>query len=85
MDAKSAVPTLLIALDDSDIGVRAEAAMALGKIDPSNAVVLAAIRKKLRDKNEFIRQTATIALGHMGPDAKPPGSRSRCLAEKSPR
>ena len=41
--AKSAVPNLLAAMDDADIEVHAEAAMAFGTIDPPNPIFYSSV------------------------------------------
>ena len=62
--AKEAVPGLLVVLGDQKAFgyVRAAAVHALGKIDPQNPAVVAALTKALSDKRKGVRQAAAKEL-----------------------
>jgi HEAT repeat protein len=68
--AKPAVPFLLKALADKDPTVRINAAVALWKID-RHAEAVPALVKMLRKDTEPGAFEAAMALGELGPDAKP--------------
>jgi HEAT repeat protein len=69
--AQSAVPDLLQALSDSDKEVRSYSAQALVLIDPHNDKLVAPLVKLLQDSEIDVRKSAVVALGDMGPTAKP--------------
>ncbi|MCE9533137.1 MAG: HEAT repeat domain-containing protein [Planctomycetes bacterium] len=70
--AKPAVEDIIKALDDKDPKVKAAAAHAIGKIDPTNKkqVVDKLIQILKEEKDESVKQGAALGLGAMGPDAK---------------
>ena len=59
-----ATPALMQALQDSDLRVRREAALALGHIEAVDAV--SALIKLLQDENESVRFHAVLALKQIG-------------------
>jgi len=83
--AKPAVPDIIKALDDSDAKVRAEAAHAIGMIDPEKKkeVVEKLIKILKDDKEETVKRSAAMGLGAMGADAKDSVSALRDAAAKA--
>lgn len=67
----SSVDSLIKALDDSDWGVREQAAVVLGKMRANSAVP--ALIKKLNDRNDAIRYAVINALGGIGDPRATPG------------
>jgi HEAT repeat protein len=70
-DAKNALPDLVASLSDSDKDVRSNSAQALVLIDPKNDKLVAPLVKLLQDSEIDVRKSAVVALGDMGPTAKP--------------
>jgi len=70
-DAKSAVPALIEALQDSYPGVRGGAALALGHIHSETGTVVPALIRSLRDREVFVRAQAAAALGEFGTYGRP--------------
>jgi HEAT repeat protein len=70
-NAKPAVPALLDALQDTDLGVRCGAAQALGHIHTEPGIVVAALIKSLQDPDAGVRAHAAAALGEFGTNGKP--------------
>ncbi len=70
---KDAVPDMINALDDKDPKVRAEAAHAIGKVDPANKKeVIDKLVKMLKDEKEetAVKHSVAEGLAAMGSDAK---------------
>jgi hypothetical protein len=69
--SETAIPGLLKALEDSDEGVRGEAAVALGKIGSETAIP--ELLKALEHSNKDVRWKAAEALGKIGSETAIPG------------
>ena len=66
-DAASVVPSLNAALGDSDLRVRAGAAMALGEVRGQEAPeVVPVLLAGLRHPDEALRQSVAVSLGELG-------------------
>jgi HEAT repeat protein len=69
--AKDAIPELVRTLEDRDWIVRKYAAGALGMLEATAADAAPALaRAAVEDSNAEVRQTATFALGRLGPAAR---------------
>jgi HEAT repeat protein len=69
--AKDAIPALVRTLEDRDWIVRKYAAGALGMLDvTAESAAPALARAAVEDSNAEVRQTATFALGRLGPAAR---------------
>jgi hypothetical protein len=76
-DASNAVPAITKVLADTGVGsqtnsffyVRAAAAVALGKIGPSAAAALPALKAALREPNSYLRGQAAVATWRVAADA----------------
>ena len=69
--AKEAVPTLIRTLEDRDWIVRRYAAGALGLLETTAGDAAPALaRTAVQDASAEVRQTATVALGRLGPVAR---------------
>jgi HEAT repeat protein len=69
--AREAVPALVRTLEDRDWLVRRYAAGALGLLEATAAEAAPALaRTAVQDANAQVRQTATLALGRLGPAAR---------------
>jgi HEAT repeat protein len=72
--AKKAVPALLVALHDTDVIIRADAAAAIGLIPLDKATLakadIDALKGLLEDPQRNVRLQAAITLSRAGPDAK---------------
>ena len=66
--AGPATPDLVRALDDGDETVRAEAVIALGRVEAVAAVP--ALVERLRRDGPWVREEAARALGRIGPEAR---------------
>ncbi|NQT81993.1 HEAT repeat domain-containing protein, partial [bacterium] len=60
--ARPAVPALIKLLRDKRWGVRANAAKALAKIAPDAEGVVAALRKRLKDRDARVRKAVKEAI-----------------------
>ena len=69
-EARKAVPSLLRALDDSDLNVRRTAAGALGRIHAEPGTVVPALIKCLSHPDTYFKQDLAYALEGFGADAK---------------
>jgi HEAT repeat protein len=66
MGARSAVPTMIKALDDKEEAVRAAAARALGRVGPAARPAAGRLAELLRSTDtDGVRANAAAALGHM--------------------
>ena len=63
MKDPAAVPALIDALKDKDLGVRRNAAWALGRMKDPQAVP--ALIKALKDESSYVRRAAAVALGEI--------------------
>ena len=64
---ESIVPAIILALKDSYYDTRAAAAIALGKVAPSNDLeVLARIADLLKDNSKQVREAACLGIGLLG-------------------
>jgi HEAT repeat protein len=69
--AKDAIPALVRTLEDRDWIVRKYAAGALGMLEATAADAAPVLaRTAVEDSNSEVRQTATFALGRLGPAAR---------------
>lgn len=68
-DAKTAVPQLLLALDDDSGPVGSATRLALAQVGPPPAYLLPDLIAHLRHPNWTIRRAAAVVLGQMGPRA----------------
>jgi HEAT repeat protein len=69
--AKDAIPALVATLEDRDWIVRKYAAGALGMLETTARDAAPALaRAAVEDSNSEVRQTATFALGRLGPAAR---------------
>ncbi|HEY8506688.1 MAG TPA: HEAT repeat domain-containing protein [Gemmataceae bacterium] len=68
--ARPAVPDLIKAMKDTDAGLRAAAALALGRVDPDPKVGVPPLVELLKDKELSVRTAAANGLAAMGPAAK---------------
>lgn len=66
----AAVPELVIALEDPDRDVRAQAARALARMGPQAEDAIPALIEALDDDDKEVRQGAARALGQIGPLAE---------------
>lgn len=66
----TAVPALLVALQDPEASVRAEVARTLGEIDPGGRSSLGALIDALADPDPAVRVAAAQALGKAGAAAR---------------
>lgn len=66
-DAKTAVPSLIRAMDDTDDAVREGAMAALGRIGPAAEEAVPALLRALPDKDLRYCEIAVQALGGIGP------------------
>jgi HEAT repeat protein len=66
---EEAVPVLIDTLEDSDVGVRRYAALALCEMGPAARDAVPALAAALRDPSDDVRYAATRALGRIGPTA----------------
>jgi HEAT repeat protein len=85
LDIRAALPALVIALQDSDPGVRAWAAADIGDIGAAAATAVPRLRAMLRSPNPGSRGSACSALGAIGSAARGalPDLR-RALSDPSP-
>jgi hypothetical protein len=68
--ARQAIPALVTTTEEDDVPlVRAYAARALGSIGESGSTVTTALTAALKDKDDFVRSTATNALVRLSPEA----------------
>ena len=70
LDIKSALPALIVALQDSEPNVRAWSAQAIGEIGPDAEVAVPELITLLSDPDVGSRNSACIALRGIGPPAK---------------
>ncbi len=68
--SEKAIPALINALSDSDISIRWEAALALGKMKSLAKPAVEKLIDALEDPAYQVRLMAAEALGEIGPDAK---------------
>lgn len=68
--AKSAIPTLIAVLKDSEVLLREHAAEALGDIGPDSAEAVPHLIPLLKDEDSRVRRDVVRALGMIGPAAK---------------
>jgi HEAT repeat protein len=64
--AKKAIPLLIAALDDIDVGVSAEAAAALGNIGGSNSAIIKTLIESMSTKKKHVIHSAARILGRLG-------------------
>lgn len=57
-------------LDHFDAGVRASAAIALGRLGPAGALHAGELRRKLVDTDGFVRAAAAVSLSQVAPPSK---------------
>ena len=69
-DAKTVVPSLVIALQDSRPALRLKAIDSLAAIGATAKAAVPDLRTALKDSDEQVRQSAAKALGNIGVDAK---------------
>ena len=69
-DAKAAVPSLKVALDNQDPQVRLNAAVALARIEPQEESHVLLLVQFLKVRDPSIRATAAGSLGEMGGHAR---------------
>lgn len=70
LDLRPALPALVLALQDSDSGVRAWAAQDIGDIGPAAATAVPRLRALLHSADPGSRSTACSALGGIGRPAR---------------
>lgn len=70
VDIREAVPSLIVATEDTDSTVRAWAAHAIAEVGPDAWEAIPVLIKLLKDPEEGPRNTGCIALGRIGPAAK---------------
>ena len=68
IDAQTAVPLLIEALNDEDKKVRANAAAVLGRFAPEAKEAVPALSRALKDP--FVARSAAMSLGKFGPAAR---------------
>ena len=82
-DAKKAVDVLVKILDTYDHEVREAAAEALGEIGPASVQVVPALaREALNDSWNSAQEASIVALGKIGPKAKPATAVLRIIADR---
>ena len=67
--AQTAIPALVVALEDESERVRFHAAKALGIVSRGESTAIPALSAALQDENERVRQDAALALARIGPHA----------------
>lgn len=67
LNARSAIPDLILALRDEDEFVRASAAEAIGEIDPTDLRAVPALIEAMKDKSSRVRVVAAQTLLKIGP------------------
>jgi len=68
--ALSALPPLLVSINDAESNVREHSAEAIGDIGPTAAEGIPALESALTDVNDKVRRDALRSLGYLGPVAK---------------
>jgi len=70
VDAKEAIPALIVALEDDYVIVRIEAARAIGVIDSEGKAAKALGNSLIKDSDPRVREAAATALMNLGTKAK---------------
>jgi len=70
VDIREAIPSLIVATEDTDSTVRAWAALALAEVGPDAWEAIPVLIRLLKDPEEGPRNTSCIALGRIGTAAK---------------
>ncbi|MFT3883552.1 MAG: HEAT repeat domain-containing protein, partial [Gemmatales bacterium] len=65
--AEPAIAALITALSDTEAGVRAEAAQALGNLGPTAEEAIPSLQRLLMDRDARVQEQAVVALRRMGP------------------